>query len=126
MIIDELPLPRVEQSSSKAEAPTHLPMEVRRDGTLVIDLLPLAPPPPGECIAQEPDPLNPEIIVCRQTAPSPRIGPDILPDADNFGIGIPRARIRLTDTATLEANTINKGVGGFNANGGEVRMKIEF
>ncbi|OBV11574.1 hypothetical protein [Erythrobacter dokdonensis] len=103
-----------------------LPTEMRADGTLVIDLLPLAPPPPRECIAEEPDPLNPEIIVCRQTAPSPRIGPDVLPDVDDFGIGIPRARFRLSDTAAVELNGTNPNVGGFNAQGGEVRLKIDF
>ena len=103
-----------------------LPTETRPDGTLVIDLLPLAPPPPAQCLAEEPDALNPEIIVCRQTGPSPRIGLEILPDVDDFAIGIPSARIRLSDTATLEANTINQGVGGFNANGGELRLKIDF
>ncbi|MDC8754998.1 hypothetical protein OIK40_10140 [Erythrobacter sp. sf7] len=101
-------------------------MEQRADGTLVIDLLPLAPPPPGECVAEEPDPLNPEIVVCRKTAPSPRIGPDILPDVDDFGIGIPRARFRLSDTAAIELNGTSPGVGGFNARGGEVRLKIDF
>lgn len=111
---------------AEAEVPTHLPMEQRADGTLVIDLLPLAPPPPGECVAEEPDPLNPEIVVCRKTAPSPSIGPDILPDVDDFGIGIPRARFRLSDTAAIELNGTSPGVGGFNAQGGEVRLKIDF
>lgn len=122
------PMPEVAPvAAGQGEAHTPaLPTETREDGTLVIDLLPLAPPPPAQCIAEEPDPLNPEIIVCRQTAPSPRIGPDILPDVDDFAIGIPRARLRLSDTATLEANATAPGVGGLNAQGGEVRLRIDF
>jgi len=125
MKIDEPAAPVVTQAADEGEGSLHLPMEQRADGTLVIDLLPLAPPP-SACVAEEPDPLNPEIIVCRETAPSARIGHDILPDVDDFGIGIPRAGIRLSGTATMEANTINKSVGGINANGGEVRLKIDF
>lgn len=125
-MIDPPPPAEIAPEVADSDVVPHLPMEQRADGTLVIDLLPLAPPPPGECTAQEPDPLNPEIIVCRQTAPSPRIGPDVLPDVDDFASGIPRARLRLSDTATLEANATAPGVGGFNAQGGELRLQIDF
>lgn len=128
MLIDEPP-PTTGTSVAapviEAEVPAQLPMTQRPDGTLVINLLPLAPPP-AECVAEEPDPFNPEIVVCRETAASPRIGPDLLPDVDDFGNAIPRARLKLSDTAAAEANAINKGVGGWNANGGEVRLKIDF
>jgi hypothetical protein len=87
--------------------------------------IPLAPPP-QECATEETDPFNPEIVVCKQTAASPRLGPMVGPVDDGFGSAIPRARIKLSDTASAEANAINKGVGGFNANGGEVRLKIDF
>lgn len=127
-MIDEIP-PSIETSSAspviQAEVLTHLPMEQRADGTLVINLLPLAPPP-AECAVEGPDSFNPEIIVCRETAPSPRIGPEVLPDVDDFGSAVPRVRLKLSDTAAAEANAINKGVGGWNANGGEVRLKIDF
>ncbi|MEE4337294.1 hypothetical protein [Erythrobacter sp.] len=118
--------PRVALRPPDDPVEQHAPMTEREDGSLVIDLTALAPPPPDECIEQELDPFDPEIIVCRQTAPSPRIGQDALPEIDDFGNAIPRARLRLSDTATLEANTISKGVGGVNANGGEVRLKIDF
>jgi hypothetical protein len=45
---------------------------------------------------------------------------------DAFGSAIPRARIKLSDTASAEANVHNTPVGWFNANGGEVRLKIDF
>jgi hypothetical protein len=34
--------------------------------------------------------------------------------------------LRLSDTATLEANATAPGVGGLNAQGGEVRLRIDF
>ncbi|WP_296718440.1 hypothetical protein [Erythrobacter sp.] len=125
MLIDDLPPPTIQQPPNQADAPPHLPMEERADGTLVINLLPLAPVP-NECALEEPDPFNPEIIVCRATSPSPRIGPEMLPEVDGFGTAIPRARIKLSDTVAAEGNVINKGVGGWNATGGEVRLKIDF
>ncbi|HSJ78983.1 MAG TPA: hypothetical protein VK913_09655 [Erythrobacter sp.] len=100
-------------------------MEQRADGTLVIDLRPLAPPP-QECAAEAPDLFNPEIVVCNRTSHSPRIGPSIGLEDDGFASAIPRARLKLSDKAAAEANVINKGVGGWNANGGEVRLKIDF
>lgn len=105
----------------------HLPTETREDGSMVIDLSPLAPLP-TECAEQEPDPFNPEIVVCRKQVASPRLGPNYGPSADELveGSAIPRARLKLSDDAEAEANVINKGVGGFNANGGEVRVKIDF
>ena len=97
------------------------------DGRVVIDLTQLAPPPPVEpCLDDQPDPLNPEIVVCEAAGPSPRLGPVVGPVDDGFGSAIPRARIKLSDKASAEANGINQGVGGFNANGGEVRLKIGF
>lgn len=48
------------------------------------------------------------------------------PVDDGFGSAIPRAQIRLSDTASAEANLIKQGVGGFDADGAEVRVKIEF
>ncbi|KWV92620.1 hypothetical protein [Erythrobacter sp. YT30] len=109
-----------------APAETELKMEMRDDGTVVIDLMPLAPPP-QDCVEEEPDPFNPEIIVCARTQPSPRFGAQNLPtDEDQFGSAVPRARLKLSDNAEAEANAINQGVGGWNANGGEVRLKIDF
>lgn len=109
----------------ESEVAPHLPMKQRTDGTLVIDLLPLAPPP-SLCAQEERHPLNPEIIVCRQTRMSPRIGPDMLPEIDDFGSAIPRARIKLSDTTAAEANATAPSVGGWNAKGGELRFKIDF
>lgn len=128
MMIDEPPPLAAQPDLPELEASVPaLPSERRDDGTLVIDLRPLAPPP-TDCAAEEPDPFNPEIIVCRKTVTSPRLGSDYGPSADELveGSAIPRARVRLSDDAEAEANVINKGVGGFNANGGEVRVKIDF
>ena len=93
---------------------------------LVIDIL-ARPPANQDCAADNRDPLNPEIIVCQKTATAtPRLGKSIGPQLDDFGNAIPKARVKLSDTAEAEANLINKGVGGFNANGAEVRLKIDF
>jgi hypothetical protein len=126
MPMTEPPLPPpVTPILAEVEVPTHLPMEQRADGTLVIDLRPLAHTP-EECAPEVPDPFNPEIVVCNQTGNPARIGPMVGPQDDGFASAIPRARLKLSDKAAAEANVINKGVGGWNANGGEVRLKIDF
>lgn len=97
------------------------------DGRVVIDLTRLVPPPPTEpCAVQAPDPFNPEIVVCTAAGPSPRLGPVVGPVNEEFGSAIPRARVKLSDTASAEANAIAPGVGGIPAQGGEVRLKIDF
>lgn len=101
--------------------------EQRADGTLVIDLTGLAPPqPPPDCAARAPDPFNPEIVVCAETGPSPRLGPVVGPVDEGFASAIPRARLRLSDKATAEANLVGAPVGGFDAEAAEVRLKIDF
>ena len=120
------PLPPPEPPVVVAALPAVPPAEQRADGTLVIDLTQLVPQPAEECGADAPDPFNPEIVVCETSAPSPRLGPRVGPVDDGFGSAIPRARIKLSDTASAEANVHNAPVGGFNANGGEVRLKIDF
>lgn len=111
---------------AEAKPPVQPAMQERADGTLVIDLTQLTPPPPSECVADEPDPFNPEIVVCKATGPSPRLGPVIGPVDDGFASAIPRARIKLSDKAEAQANATNPSVGGWNAQGGEVRLKIDF
>ena len=101
----------------------------RPDGTLVIDLLQLVPAMPAlpKCEMDEPDPLSNEIVVCRTSNVAHRLGPPIGPtDEEAFGSAIPRARIKLSDTAAAEANATAPSVGGWNAQGGEVRLKIDF
>lgn len=122
------PPPAPPQAVAVAEQSDAPVFETRADGRVVIDLTQLAPPPPpsDQCGEAAPDPFNPEIVVCTATGPSPRLGPVVGPVDEEFGSAIPRARIRLSDTASAEANAINQGVGGFNANGGEVRLKIDF
>ena len=126
-MIDEPPVPpQAEARSDQFAAPL---AEPQPDGSVVIDLTQLLPPPPpsDQCSEAAPDPFNPEIVVCTATGPSPRLGPVVGPvDEEVFGSAIPRARIKLSDTASAEANGINQSVGGFNANGGEVRLKIDF
>lgn len=97
------------------------------DPKVAIDLMQFAPKPPAEECTDEPaDPLNSEIVVCAATGPSPRLGPVVGPVDEEFGSAIPRARIKLSENAEAEANLHNSPVGGFNANGGEVRLKIDF
>ena len=110
-----------------ADDPYALPSTTKADGTVVIDLMPLAPTP-QMCAEEEPDPFNPEIVVCRKTEPDPRIGPDQGPSVDDllFASAVPRARLKLSENAEAQANTIKKPVGGFDADGVETRVKIEF
>lgn len=104
----------------------NLPSQKRADGTLVIDLMPLAPAP-QTCLEEAPDPFNPTIVVCGRTEPDPRLG-TVLPPAQDilFGSAVPRARLKLSENSEAQANTIKKSVGGFDADGAEVRWKLEF
>jgi hypothetical protein len=103
-----------------------LPETRRADGSLVIDLTALAPVR-EQCVEENPDPFNPTIMVCARTAPDPRLGPVQGPaDEQVFGSAVPRARVKLSENAEAEANVIKQAVGGFDADGGEVRLKIEF
>ena len=117
----------IEQPVAVDEVPG-LPIQERDDGAVVIDLSSLAPPPTECADEREPDPFNPEILVCRKTMLSPRIGPNYGPSAEELveGSAIPRARLRLSEDAEAEANVIKKGVGGFDADGAEVRARIKF
>lgn len=97
------------------------------EARVVIDLTQFVPKPPADnCLADNPDPLNPAIVVCETTGPSPRLGPMVGPVDEEFGSAIPRARIKLSESAEAQANLHNTPVGGFNANGGELRLKIDF
>ncbi|WP_285711088.1 hypothetical protein [Erythrobacter oryzae] len=124
-MIDEPPTPPPAVAEIWAPA---VPLDqLESDGRVVIDLTRLVPPPPaGECTDEAADPLTSEIVVCAASTPAPRLGPVVGPVDDGFGSAIPRARLKLSDNAEAEANLINQGVGGFNANGGEVRVKIDF
>ncbi|MEL6485701.1 MAG: hypothetical protein AAFQ13_00965 [Pseudomonadota bacterium] len=117
----------LEPAPAEPVDPYALPSTTKSDGTVVFDLTPLAPPP-QMCAEEEPDPFNPEIVVCGKTEPDPRIGPHQGPSVDDllFGSAVPRARLKLSDNAEAEANTIKKPVGGFDADGVEARVKIEF
>jgi hypothetical protein len=94
----------------------------------VLDILaqPPAPQQPGDCLARDADPFHPEIMVCQTAALPQRLTRQVGPALDDFGNAIPRARVKLSDKAQGEANLINQSVGGFNANGAEVRLKIDF
>ena len=125
-MLDDTPPPFPEtELGAKADASAIMPITQRADGTVVIDLL-LPPPPSEECVEEVADPFNPTIVVCRKTTPSQRLGPVVGPLDDGFASAIPRARIKLSDKAAAEANVIKQGVGGFDADGAEVRLKIDF
>lgn len=92
--------------------PSHLPIEEKADGSIVIDLKPLASKPTeDECIASDPNPLDNAIIVCGTTVSDQRLTSDFGPidEAAEFGSAIPRTRLKLSEDA--EANLFNKGVG---------------
>lgn len=126
-MLDEPPEPIILEAPEAGEVEPLLPMQERADGSIVIDLSSLAPQP-TECLDREPDPFNPEIVVCREVTVSARLGADYGPTADELleGSAVPRARVQLSGDAAAEANAINQSVGGWNANGGEVRARIKF
>ena len=128
-MIDEPP-PQAPVLAAPAEDGTSAAAPViaeKADGSVVIDLTRLVPPlPDEECVDAPADPLASEIVVCAVTGPSPRLGPMVGPVDDGFASAIPRARIKLSETAEAQANLHNTPVGGFNANGGELRLKIDF
>ncbi|MEL6530391.1 MAG: hypothetical protein AAFQ27_10545 [Pseudomonadota bacterium] len=113
-----------EQASESLPAVTE-----RADGTIVVDLTRLAPRPEAqECIASDPNPLDNAIIVCGEGATDQRVYSSYGPadEPGEFGSAIPRARVKLSDNVEAEANVIKKGVGGWDANGAEVKVKIDF
>lgn len=120
--------PAVASADAVEGVEPHLPMEERDDGSVLIDLMPLvAPQPVADCLLPEPDPFNPEIVVCGNTTPPPRLRPQVGPtEEEEFGSAIPRAKVRLSEDATAELNGTQTGVGGFTSQGGEVRVKIDF
>ena len=97
------PPPVVTEQQDAADVAPDLPTEQRPDGALVIDLTPLAPPPTECAELLEPDPFDPEIVVCGETVLSPRIGPDYGPSAAELveGSAIPRARVYRSPTTPL-------------------------
>lgn len=128
-MIDEPPVPSAIPPAAETvgEATGMIAYSERADGSVVIDLTQLVPPPSApDCPDEAPDPFNPEIVVCATTGPTPRLGPVVGPVNDGFGSAIPRARIKLSDTASAEANLIKQDVGGFDADGAEVKLKIDF
>ncbi|MFO6448873.1 hypothetical protein ACLBKU_17200 [Erythrobacter sp. NE805] len=128
MIDEPPPPPPPAAPAADAAAPAASPYAERPDGTLVIDLTRLAPPPPAEeCPEDAPDPFQPEeIVVCTATANAPRLGPQVGPVDDGFASAIPRARLKLSENAEAKANLAKTPVGGFDADGAEVRVKIDF
>ena len=117
------------QDDQSGVVETPLSIEERDDGSLLINLRPLAPTPAEEeCIESDPNPLDNGIIVCGKTETDQRLtsayGP--IDEPDDFGSAVPRARVKLSDTAEAEANVIKKGVGGWDADGAEVKVKIDF
>ncbi|MEM7779761.1 MAG: hypothetical protein AAF697_05125 [Pseudomonadota bacterium] len=105
-----------------------LRLEERSDDAVIIDLTTLVPST-DECFEErEPDPFQPEILVCRQTQIAPRLDSTYGPSAEEMleGSAVPRASVRLSEDAELEANVIKQGVGGFDADGVEARVRIGF
>jgi hypothetical protein len=122
---DEPPAPP--PVTSETAAPAAPASAARAVGRVVIDLTQFVPPLPAEgCTDAPADSFNAEIVVCAASTPAPRLGPVVGPVDDGFGSAIPRARIKLSDNAEAEANLINQGIGGFDAEGAEVRVKIGF
>ena len=109
------------------EVQPHLQTDTRADGVVVIDLSSIGPPA-NECLGYESDPFNPEIVVCREAALSPRLDPTYGPSSDELieGSAVPRAQVQLSKDVEAEANVTNSGVGGWKASGGEVKARIKF
>ena len=115
--------------TAEAQVESHLPMEGRADGSLLIDLKPLeAKDRPEQCIATDPNPLDNGIIVCRTLTTDQRLGEThtVTVEDITFGSAIPRAKFRIAEDATAEVNGTAPAVGGFNAQGAEVRIRIGF
>ncbi|MEP0391224.1 MAG: hypothetical protein ABJ205_05845 [Erythrobacter sp.] len=115
------------ETDSSNEVQPHLPTDTQVDGVVVIDLSSLGPPA-DECLGYEPDPFNPEIVVCREVALSPRLDPTYGSSSDELieGSAVPRAQVQLSEDVEAEANVTNSGVGGWKASGGEVKARIKF
>jgi hypothetical protein len=128
-MIDTPPAIPIDISQEAPAEEAALPTGQRADGTLVIDLLPLAPPVEVEqCFEADPDPLANGIFVCRTLTTDQRLGDlhTVTADDINFGSAIPRARMRISEDASGEINGTNPAVGGWNAQGTEVRVRIGF
>lgn len=123
-MIDEPSPPPVELAAPQLPANSVTSVELRPEGAVLIDLTQLVPV--EECAEAAPDSFKTEILVCEKAPRSPRLVPLVGPVDDGFGSAIPRARVKLSDTASAEANLIKQGVGGIDADGAEVRMKIDF
>ncbi|MEL6877414.1 MAG: hypothetical protein AAGL68_04875 [Pseudomonadota bacterium] len=119
----EAPPPEVPTAPAEDVVEPHLPMEERPDGTLVIDLAPLGQPV-ADCEQREPDPVNPEIVVCRKLDGDQRIAS--APQVDGFGNAVPRAQIQLSEDASVSLNAEQKGVGGIPANAALITVEIDF
>lgn len=125
----DLSEPIENEASVQNDVQSHLPTQEREDGTIIVDLAPLAPKPQTEeCIEPDQNPLDAAIIVCRDLTTDQRITPAFGPadEPGEFGSAVPRAKFRISDDATGEVNATNPSVGGWNANGGEVKVKIDF
>ena len=81
-----------------------------------------------ECIETDPNPLENGIIVCRVLTNNQRLGEAHTVTADDvvFGSAVPRAKFRIAEDATAEVNGTAPAVGGINARGTEVRIRIGF
>lgn len=124
-MIDEPPAPP-EASALAPETPIS-PYAERPDGSVEVDLTRLVPPPPAEpCADPAPDPFSNEIVVCEAAPSAQRIGPMMGPVDEEFGSAIPRARIKLSENAEAQLNLAKTPVGGIDADGAEVRVKIGF
>ena len=115
--------------TEQAQVESHLPMKEQADGSLLIDLKPLEAKDRDEpCVQTDPNPLQNGILVCRRVTTDQRLGPtqDVSAKDVVEGSAIPRAKFRIAEDATGEFNATNPSVGGFNAQGTEVRIRIGF
>jgi hypothetical protein len=123
------PVPIDLSETAQAQVETHLPMEERPDGSLVIDLTPLENKDRVEqCVQTDPNPLENGILVCRVLTTDQRLSEsrDVSSDDLTFGSAVPRARFRLSKDTAGEINGTAPSVGGWNAQGTEVRIRIGF
>ncbi len=100
-MIDEPPVPSETSAPAPAPAtPAPVAYAERPDGSVVIDLTRLVPPPPAEnCAGDTSDPFASDIVVCEVAPRSQRLGPVMGPVDEEFGSAIPRALLKLSENA---------------------------
>ena len=106
-----------------AEASSQPRIEEKADGSVVVDIL--TPPAESQCVEEEPDPFQNEIVVCRDIGSQNRLSAVPTP-SDQEGQGMKKAEIHLSENSVLSITGEQKSVGGTPANAAMINLKIKF